>query len=60
MVVAKRVLDRARDHPVFAWVAANYRPVEPADPGERRFFTFYVPRDAPAALVERVLDGPSG
>jgi hypothetical protein len=60
VVVAKRMLDRARDHPVFAWVAANYRPVEPADPGERKFFTFYVPRDAPPALVARVLGNPSG
>jgi hypothetical protein len=54
IVAANRLLPQVQDHPLFGWVKANYRPVEPVDPDERRHFTFYVPNSASPGLVRRL------
>ena len=57
IVVANRLIEGIKGHPVFDWIEANYRPVEPDDPGERKFFTFYVPIAADQEFVRRMLLG---
>jgi hypothetical protein len=54
VVVANSVLDHSRGHPVFEWVRSHYDPRRPIRSGERKFFTFFVPKDASADLVRRV------
>ena len=52
---ALNMLDNGEGHPVFEWIRSNYKPVEPAIPEEREFFTFYVPVTAPLEFLQRVL-----
>jgi hypothetical protein len=59
IVVVNDAFDGVYDHPVFAWIDSHYTAVQPAIPGERRFFTFYLLPAATADLRARVL-GTSG
>ena len=56
LIVAANYAARASmDHPIFQWIAANYRPLAPEIEGEREFFTFYVPLNATDEFVGRAL-----
>jgi hypothetical protein len=57
IVVANYSANSSIEHPVYRWILSEYRAVSPALPGEQKFFTFYVPFDANAEFVERVLMG---
>jgi hypothetical protein len=54
VIVANRVLEHS-GHPVFEWIRSHYVPLRPIEPGERKFFTFFVPTDVSPALARRVL-----
>ena len=55
IVVVNDAFDDIYDHPVFEWIESNYAAVRPAIPGERKFFTFYLPANATAGFTSRVL-----
>jgi hypothetical protein len=54
VVVANRVLEHGRSHPVFEWIRLHYHSMRPTRSDERKFFTFFVSKDASADLVRRV------
>jgi hypothetical protein len=55
IVAVNRILDNSEGHPVFEWIRSHYVPLQPEEPGERKFFTFFVPADASPELVWRVV-----
>jgi len=55
IVAVDYMLDNGIGHPVFEWIRANYTAVKPSLPGERTYFTFYVPAGAAPEFVRRVL-----
>jgi hypothetical protein len=55
IVVANRILAGGENHPVLEWIRSQYAPLQPQGPGERKFFTFFVPADASPDLVHRVV-----
>jgi hypothetical protein len=54
IVAVRYVLGSSKGHPVFEWIQSNYAAVEPEQPGERKFFTFFVPAGASPELVQRL------
>ena len=57
IVVANYISNASKGHPVYQWISSNYRALPPVIPGERRFFTFYVPVESREEFIQRVL-GP--
>ena len=55
IVAVNYILDSGAGHPVFAWIQSNYTAVRPEMPGERRFFTFYLPNGASTEFTLRAL-----
>jgi hypothetical protein len=47
----------SKKHPVYRWILSEYRGLSPTHPGERKFFTFYVPAVSDEEFVGRVLGG---
>jgi len=56
--VVNDAFDGIEDHPVFNWIESNYTALQPAIPGERKFFTFFLPPHATASFTARVLGVP--